>query len=143
MTNENDALCGDEVSCNGATGIFGRSGRPAPCRQNTRQLRRDSFASREKKISGQFDTDGRSAKARRGGRAVADPRRAARGNDPAHARPVDAGRIIAEAITHAEGLNAAAQAPEGKAEPKSEIGADPKAEAKAKTPPDLTSKITK
>ena len=61
MTIENDALCedlrGDEVSCNGATGIFGRSGRPAPCRQNTRQLRRDGVASREKKISGQFDTD--------------------------------------------------------------------------------------
>ena len=60
MTNENDALCddlqrGDEVPC--ATGILGRSDRPAPCWQNARQLRRNGFASREKKISGQFDTD--------------------------------------------------------------------------------------
>ena len=57
--------------------------------------------------------------------------------------PDSAGRIIAEAITHAEAPVAPAKAPEVEAGPKSETGADPKVAAKAKTPSDLTSKITK
>jgi hypothetical protein len=40
--------------------------------------------------------------------------------------PDSAGRIIAEAITHAETPVAAAKAPEAEAGPKSETGADPK-----------------
>lgn len=57
--------------------------------------------------------------------------------------PERAGRIIAEAITHAEAPAAPAKAPEVEAGHKSETGADPKVAAKAKTPSDLTSKITK
>ena len=40
-------------------------------------------------------------------------------------------------------LSTGPKTPEGKAEPKSETGAETKDEAKAKTPTDLTSKITK
>ena len=57
--------------------------------------------------------------------------------------PDSAGRIIAEAIAHAETPVAAAKAPEAEAGPKSETGADPKVAAKAKTPSDLSSKIAK
>jgi hypothetical protein len=57
--------------------------------------------------------------------------------------PQGAGRMIAEAITHAEAPIAVAKTPEGNAEPNSETGADAKAESKAKTPSDLISKIAK
>ena len=57
--------------------------------------------------------------------------------------PANAGRIIAEAITHAEAPVEAAKTPVAEAEPKSETEADPKIAAKAKTPSDLTSKIAK
>jgi plasma-membrane proton-efflux P-type ATPase len=57
--------------------------------------------------------------------------------------PQDAGRIIAEAITHAETPIAAAKTPESKVGPKSETAAETKDEAKAKAPANLTSKIAK
>jgi hypothetical protein len=57
--------------------------------------------------------------------------------------PQGAGRIIAEAITHAETPIAAAKAPEGKAGPKSEAVAETDNKAKATTPANLTSKIAK
>jgi phosphoserine phosphatase len=57
--------------------------------------------------------------------------------------PQGAGRIIAEAITHAETPIAAAKTPEGKVGPKSETAAETKDETKAKAPANLTSKIAK
>jgi H+-transporting ATPase len=57
--------------------------------------------------------------------------------------PQGAGRIIAEAITHAETPIAAAKTPEGKAGPKSEIAAETKDETNAKSPANLTSKTAK
>jgi hypothetical protein len=57
--------------------------------------------------------------------------------------PQGAGRIIAEAITHAETPIAAAKTPEGKAGPKSETAAETKDKTKAKAPANLTSKIAK
>src|SRR5665213_1191724 len=57
--------------------------------------------------------------------------------------PQGAGRIIAEAITHAETPIAAAKTPEAKAGPKSETVAETKGETSAKAPANLTSKIAK
>jgi H+-transporting ATPase len=60
--------------------------------------------------------------------------------------PQGAGRIIVEAITHAETLIAAVKTvktPEGKVGPKSETAAETKDDAKAKGPANLTSKIAK
>ena len=57
--------------------------------------------------------------------------------------PEGAGRIIAEAITHAETPIAAAKTPEGKVEPKSDTAAETKDETKAKAPANLTSKSGK
>jgi hypothetical protein len=57
--------------------------------------------------------------------------------------PQVAGRIIAEAITHAETPIAAAKTLEDKVGPKSETAAEAKDETKAKAPANLTSKIAK
>jgi hypothetical protein len=57
--------------------------------------------------------------------------------------PQSPGRIIAEAIIHAETPIAAAKTPEGKVGPKSETAADTKDETEAKAPANLTSKIAK